>query len=198
MANRPRPTCPRFPARGFTLIEILVVTVILALLLGMIIPRLGGGERRRMRHAAEQVADLMTVYAQRDQLGTKAVALAYHPPPDNFLELVVLDNDPTNPFATPMWKSESFAPLVRLPEDIVLLQPQIDGRGLTDANWAIISTPGQDRPMIELTLAGPEESSTVVLSPHSTSPRLLDVEQQFDVDRTPVDLDSAGRSREDW
>jgi prepilin-type N-terminal cleavage/methylation domain-containing protein len=186
------------PSQGFTLIEILVVSVILALLLGMIIPRLGGGEQRRLRHVAEQVADLMTVYAQRDQLGSRAVALSYHPPPRNMLELVVLDADPSNLFAPPLWRTEPFASPVLLPEDITILQPQVDGLTLSDSNWAIVNMPGQDRPMIELTLASPELTSTIALPPHSMSPRFLEIEQRFDVERTPIDLDLAGRGREDW
>ncbi len=44
--NRPRPSQPSFPRRGFTLIEVLVVITILAILVAFLVPALGGASVR--------------------------------------------------------------------------------------------------------------------------------------------------------
>ena len=60
---------------GFTLVEMLVVIVIIALIFSMSIPRFAGRDRRTLQLAADQVADLLTMYAQRASLGQKPVGI---------------------------------------------------------------------------------------------------------------------------
>jgi prepilin-type N-terminal cleavage/methylation domain-containing protein len=64
---------------AFTLIEIMVVVVIIAVLAGTVIPRLGNVALRNAENEANAAKALLTSIAQRDAMSSQAYALAYDP-----------------------------------------------------------------------------------------------------------------------
>ena len=50
---------------GFTLIEMIVVIIVMAIMASLTLPRLFGNDRRQFQHVADQVSDLLMMYAQR-------------------------------------------------------------------------------------------------------------------------------------
>jgi prepilin-type N-terminal cleavage/methylation domain-containing protein len=186
-------------ARGFTLLEMIVVVVILAILAATAVPRLAGNERREFRLAVDRVADLLTMYAQRESSGGTSVGLAQDYE-RNRLYLVVLDINPDRPEEPAAWRDDRNVRPVQLPaflkpDDVVVY---CDGEAVDIAQWPLTNSVGQDRPGIEVVLHGPGEIASLLLPPYGTSPlRLSDLGDSAGL-RERVDLDAAGRDREDW
>lgn len=174
-----------------------MVVVMLAILAGMIVPRLSTNERREFRLAVDQVADLLTMYAQRESLGQKIVGLQQH---GHALQLMLLDYDNTQPGASANWRSDVYVKPVKFPpfmrtEDVEIWA---DGEYVDTSTWPLSTELGQDRPMIEMAMTGAGESARLVLAPYAVAPvNLSDLRDSAGV-RERLDLDAAGRSREDW
>lgn len=191
--NRFRPA-----RRGFTIIEVTVVVIILALLATMMIPRFGGTGKRQFRHTAEQVADLMVMFAQREQLQRNPVGIRYDTE-RHALELVILDSDPQTRVPGSRWVVDAYVTPIRLPERVEIVDVRADDDSVTIADWPLATTPGAERPKIEITLADDVYVATVKLPGHAIAPQITGLdERRNEVNWESVDLDSAGRSREEW
>jgi len=186
--------------RGFTLLEVMVVVVILALLATITIPRFSGTTRREFELVTDRVADLLMMFAQRDSLGQKPVGLWYDET-RRWLMLVVLDTDDSAPGREADWLTDPFVRPVKLPDvvDTDTLIVTADGEMAYIADYPLSHTPGETRPTIDIYFQSVDRmhSTTLVLEPHAVAPRRSDGSGRLQA-RMPVDLDAAGRSREDW
>ncbi len=74
-----------------------------------------------------------------------------------------------------------------------------DGDVLDISEWPLATEPGRPRPRIEIALR-PEDGSiwNVVLPAHAIVPYQDDGRTALPFERRPIDLDAAGRHREDW
>lgn len=63
--------------KGFTIMELVVVVVLLGVAAGMVVPRIVGGEDRKVRAGAERVAELLSALARRDAMLSQPMALLY-------------------------------------------------------------------------------------------------------------------------
>jgi type II secretory pathway pseudopilin PulG len=178
---------------------VLVVVIMLAILAGMIIPRLSTNDRRQFRLAVDQAADLLTMYAQRQSLGQKIVGLQQDAHA-NALQLLLLDYDNNNPGSPANWRSDVYVKPVKFPP---FMRPEnveiwADGEYLDTSNWPLSTELGQDRPMIEIVLSGAGETARLVLAPYAVAPvNINDLRDGAGV-RERIDLDASGQSREDW
>jgi prepilin-type N-terminal cleavage/methylation domain-containing protein len=68
-------TCLR--QRGFTIVEVIVVMIILGVLGALVVPRLVGVGGRQAEVEAESVRVLLSAFAQRDAIARQRVALAF-------------------------------------------------------------------------------------------------------------------------
>lgn len=184
-------------ARAFTLIEMMVVVIILALLFSMIIPRFAGSERRTLQTAADQVADLLLMYAQRASLDHRPVGVWYDAD-RRAIMLMIVDIDEQRPDAPADWRLDRLVTPVRLPATVELLEARADGEPVDLALWPISNRPGQQRPTIEITLGAFEHETTVMLAAHAIAPRRIDWDDDVPALRIPIDLDAEGRTREEW
>jgi len=185
------------PRRAFTLLELVIVIIIIALLAAIALPRLAGTDARRFQATAERLGDLLTMFAQRESLGQKPVGL-WHDPERNQIVLMVLDIDPDDPDAPPDWYIDRLVAPLSLPEGVSVLGVRVDGEWLGDIGWFLSNRPGEDRPIIEMSLASEDSFTTLVLPSSGVAARQLDGSAAMLAARTPVDLDSIGQSREDW
>ena len=175
----------------------LVVVLILALLFSMTIPRFVGSERRTLQTAADQVADLLLMYAQRARLDHRPVGVWYDPD-RRAIMLMIVDRDAQRPDAPADWRLDRLVTPVRLPATVELLEARADGEPVDLALWPISNRPGQARPTIEITLGAFEHETTVMLAAHAISPRQIDWDDIVPAVRIPIDLDAEGRTREEW
>ncbi|HCA39542.1 MAG TPA: hypothetical protein DEO92_07685 [Phycisphaerales bacterium] len=195
--NRPRHT-------GFTLIEVIVVTVMMAMLAVVLVSRLTGGRSREFDLATEQVSDLMLMYAIRSEFADEPVGISMDPE-RNSLQLVIRrgERDEFNDG----WQPDRSVREVRLPEflPVQAMEFLVEGDWVDPSDKPITNLPGQPRPSLEVTLQSddPRNPRSVRLTLNSCSLRPLKQdsmrnEPNSSVPRTAIDLDTSGRWQEDW
>lgn len=194
------PRAPQHNPAGFTLLEVIIVIALLAIMASIAVPRLVSHEGRTLQLAADGVADLLTVYAQREQLSARPVGI-WHDAQRNWLVLMVLDIDPANPDEPAAWRPDRACKPLKLPASVssdgVLVTA--DGSPVEIRQWPIATQPGQQRRSIEITLITNDgRTTTVELASHAMAPHHVDQASIELGERVPIDLDAAGRQREDW
>lgn len=187
--------------RSFTLVEMVVVIAVLAVIMALTLPRMIGREGRVLQLAADGVADLMTMYAQRESLSSRPTGI-WHDRASHRLVLVVLARDDARPDEPANWRPDRTVRPVRLPSNVDVergVGASIDGSPVDISQWPIATEPGKRRPRIEISLyADDGQVKTIVLASHALKPYHIDDEESVLASRQPVDLDGAGRQREDW
>lgn len=192
------PSSARYDRHAFTLIEIIVVMVLLAIMASLTVPRMLGNDERQFKLAVDQVGDLLTMYAQRQTLAQKVVGLT-HDRSANRLMLVSLDPQGDS-LSSGNWIVDRYVQPVVLPSFMLESDVTISMNGeiIDTTEYPASSDVGQERPWIEITLRGAGQTATVSLSPYGVSPMILAGSQSRGAYRAPYDLDNTGRSREDW
>lgn len=186
------------PRRAFTLLEMIVVVIVLTILAALIVPRLTGNQKREFRAAVDKVSDLLTMYGQRQNLGQRIVGIQQNRY-DNSIALIEIDDAGGDP-GSGNWRIDPYVKPVRLPGFMTDSDVEfyVDGDPYDASDWPLSSEPGQERPTIEIRLRGSEDFATLVLQPHGVAPIVVNGENSSGINRTPIDLDNEGRSREDW
>lgn len=191
-------TPPRHPSRfGFTLIELTVVIIIIAIMASVALPRLTGNRDREFELVADRVADLLMMYAQRESLGTKPVGLR-EDITNHQLVLMILDLDERQVDAQATWRVDRFARPVKLPPDVIIVDIQADGQPVDISQWPLQTVPGKKRPAIAVILEGDDRIITIALASHALAPIKVYGDTYLEFLGGPIDLDAAGRDREDW
>ena len=189
--------------RGFTLLEVTIVLVIVAIMAALAIPRLGSSDNQRYELAVEQVADLLMMYAQRESLSDNVVGLQHQFNERqglNRIALVVLEpsDDPSRPAE---WIRDPVVAPVDIPWSVVegsRVRIRADGETIFTDEYPLANNVGEARASIEIDLPGTRRSVSLILTPHALHARRIDRDVYELTVREPVDLDAAGRDREDW
>ena len=139
------------------------------------------------------------MFAQRDNIGRRPIGLR-HDDARNWLMLVVLDVEDGGPTGPAEWRHDVLVNPLTIPPilDREAIWVYADGELVDIREWPLSHMPGEPRPTIEIALRSVdnEHQTTLRLAPHGVSPVRTD--QVMYASRQPVDLDAAGRSREDW
>lgn len=183
--------------RAFTLIELIVVSALLALVAAMVVPRLSGMARREGDVAAERLTELLSMFAFRDNAGVQQSAIWMNPD-SGCVELWTLEPDPEEPDRPPHWEIDRHVQPVRMPVGVELAEVRADGQMLGGDEWRIVGSPGNQRPRIELRLVAQGLESTLVLEPGASVPTRVDNGTLREGVRAPKDLDRMGMDREPW
>jgi len=189
--------------RGFTLIEAIVVTVMVAALAVILVTRLTGGATRAFDLASEQVGDLMLMYAIRAEFAEEPVGIVTDPDRNSIL-LMLRRGDRTDPGGG--WVRDPSVPEVVLPDIVPVsnMEFRADGDWVMPSDKPLCSLPGQPRPHVEITLNSTnpplDRSRRLILMPTAWRPVVRDSLISSDPvpGRTQVDLDMTGRWQEDW
>ncbi|MDP7008999.1 MAG: type II secretion system protein [Phycisphaerales bacterium] len=182
--------------RGFTLLEMIVVVVVLGIIASMAIPRLSGTRDRVFELKVDQAADLMVMFAHRLSTSSKATGLQYDAP-NRKLYLLTLETDQDTHES--FWIDDPLSPPVVFPnwmeeESLAIFT---DGEYADTSQWPLTTMPGENRPIIELSIEWDDRFATIMLAPHAMAPSLW-LDEDGEEPLTPIDLDAAGQSREEW
>jgi prepilin-type N-terminal cleavage/methylation domain-containing protein len=180
---------------GFTLIELVVVILLVAVLAGLIVPRLISTGEREARAEAEAVAALVGAASRRAALSAQPLALDYDGAALRAMTLRARDPmvfEVGNLF----WTPELLLPAVEL-SHLRLASASADAEALDARGWRI-ELGGDARPELLINLQDPRGRVwTVLLPPDAGGALLLDAQTQPDPGRM-VDLDQSGRGLGAW
>lgn len=193
--------------RGFTLIELVLVIVILAVLAGAIAPRVLSWNARGDETGVAAVAELLSVAARREMLTGQRLALDYDGEGGRLRLLTQRLSDGTGgrPVA-PAWRDDPLAPAVQL-DNIRVLSAAADGVELSSRRWRIEFIPATVRPSIVLLLGDESGASNragawIVELPPAAA-RAMVTERHASGRAAPVqgasiDLDALGAAEDPW
>jgi prepilin-type N-terminal cleavage/methylation domain-containing protein len=183
--------------RGMTMIEVIVVAVILGLLAALTMPRLMGGEARRVRARAEEAAHVLTSLARRDAMLSQPLALEYSRD-EGLLRVLVRSADPDS---REPWQIDRLLPKADL-RDVMLSTVEVDGAQADAANLRVVLDQFSPRPSLRLVLTDQKGVNpvTILLSTTAGQAGVVegDVASLASSGVQPVDLDASGRDQERW
>ncbi len=202
---------------GFTIIEVIVTVIVLAVVLGVAAPRLlsGGGDRARV--TAESVAESVSDVARRSGLGSERLAISYEHPDEpgrsGVVRVLSFRVPPTErrDDGEPRWMDDPFIGAVEL-ERVELSRAVIDGVEIVRESFRVDIEPGQVRPdlRIELAETGSNEGDAgdvwaIELPSYGSRAVLIDPRGEVvggaggDAGRLrPLDLDADGDGEAAW
>jgi prepilin-type N-terminal cleavage/methylation domain-containing protein len=190
--------------RGFTLIEVIVVTVLMAMLAIVMVSRLTGAANREFDLASERVSDLLLMFAMRSEFADEPVGILLDPD-RNSLRLVVRRGERGE--FNDGWEFDNSVQEIRLPDFIegTSMEFSADGDSVDPSDRPLTNLPGQPRPRIEVTMQSNDyrhpRSIRFILPSNSWRPIRIDSMRNESIEaisRTPVDLDMSGSWQEDW
>lgn len=180
------------------MLEMIIVIIILGVFLTLTVPRLGGQQRRQFMLGVDQVTDFLSMFAYREQLGQRAIAIEYNGESNTFF-LLVRDNEAGDPLAPSVWTYDRLVEPVKLPPQCTVASVMLDGVPIDAREFQVVTKPNEERPLIEMTLQSQDfDMMTLVLLPHAVAPKAYTTASLESAPRQAVDLDASGRSREDW
>ena len=184
--------------RGFSLVELVTVVVILAVLAGLVTPRLISSDDRRARAEAESAADLLSAAARRDLFTSQRIAVEYD---SRDGRLRVLTRRPLDAgsfgSADERWLEDPLAPSVQF-QDLSIEEVMAAGARLDARRFRIEFPPAGTRPEVVLVLADSRGSKWTA--------RLGALHERAGIteglgaaaDTGWVDLDATGRREDPW
>jgi type II secretory pathway pseudopilin PulG len=203
MSRCPTVSLSRSPGPAFTLLELILVVVIIAVLAGAIAPRITGTDTRRAEQEAGQVQALLTAAAQRDAHSTEPLAITFDGADGRLALTVQRAPDPASGAAA-AWTIDPAAPTVKL-DLLEIREASLDGQRLPERAWRVEFPRTEPRPNLTLLLAMKGRTDAgpwrIELPPSATAAvQSSGSAAQSASPRTahPIDLDAAGRGDEPW
>lgn len=176
--------------RAFTLVELVVTLVVVALVMGFTIPRVSTLIGRGVSAEADAVAGLLSNAAGRVALAPQSLRVMAEP------DRVVVERRSLERGSRGdawIWQRDPFMPIARL-ERGTISGLMVDGSATNGPPWVAQLAPGRN---IELTITGSDRPVSVVL--FGGALRAVVIEGQGIVDPPGlVDLDASGMESTPW
>lgn len=193
----PGPGTPRRAAAGFTLVEVVLVIAVLAIMAGFIVPRMGAVKRSEAQLAADEIEDLLRMFAYRHSIMTQQVGI-WRRPDDGSIVLMIRDIDPARDDDERIWQEDRLGNAVTLPAEVDIVEVRRDDEWLDPRAFFVQTAPDGSRPRVEIRLLGPTGEFTLGLDAHASAPRRTSPGGRNEEVRESVDLDSEGMERLPW
>jgi prepilin-type N-terminal cleavage/methylation domain-containing protein len=199
---------PRDRARrsgAFTLIELVVVILVIAVLAGFMAPRMVNSARRQADLEAAEVTRLLGVAARRAALSSEIVAVEYNAAVPS-LSLVVLRDIDTGRGSRRTWVQDALVPPVNF-QAATILRATADGQPVAGSggNWWVDFNPSEPRPALWILVGDARGDSTlqwqVELLPEETtaSRRSLNEPSRASIaGAVRIDLDASNQGERAW
>lgn len=184
-------------AGGFTLVEIVIVIAVIAIMAGLVVPRMGAVKRSEAQLAADEVEDLLRMFAYRHSIMTQQVGI-WRRPDDGTIALMIRDIDPAREDDERIWQEDRLSVPVRLPPEVDVVEVRRDEEWLDPGSFFVQTAPDGSRPRIEIRLLGPTGEFTLGLDPHASAPRRTSPGGRNEEFREAVDLNAEGMERMPW
>ena len=184
-------------AAGFTLVEIVLVIAVLAIMAGFIVPRMGAVKRSEAQLAADEIEDLLRMFAYRNSVMTQQVGI-WRRPEDGSIALMIRDIDPARDDDERIWQEDKLSVPVQLPLEVDIVEVRSGDEWLDPGSFFVQTAPDGSRPSVEIRLAGPTGEFTLGLDPHASAPRRTSPGGRDAESREPVDLNAEGMERLPW
>lgn len=131
--------------RGFSIVELLVVMIIIAMLATIVVPRLIGTQSRQAEIEAHALRALISSAAQRDAMTSGSLAIAYDAEKKEVAIQVLRQVNGEN-----VWLPAQFVRPLRL-ATIAITASEADGQAYPiDTSWRVEFPPSRPRPQLAI------------------------------------------------
>ena len=180
--------------RAFTIIEVIVVAIILAVLAAAVAPRLVAMGGREVRASALAVGDLVSVAARRDTLTSQRVALEFDANNDS---LVLMTMQAADDSGAVSWRPDKLMPGVVLGGTV--MQASADGVALDAKGWRVEFPQGSRRPSLEIVLSDAKNKEHWRVNlPSIASHAAVSAGNAQGASDQSIDLDATGGGTSPW
>ena len=198
------PRRARRPRRAFTLVEAIVAMVVVVILAGAVMVRIGDLSPRRFDLAAVRVQNLLEALAHRQAVSQARLALVYDaderelwverlapPRGERGDELAATDEEAT-------WERDLLTPPARFEDEGISIAGARFNGEFHRGDFRLELPPEEPRPVIEIDVAFREdEVETIELLPHAIRARRWSALDSAGL-LAPEDLDEEGAGDERW
>jgi type II secretory pathway pseudopilin PulG len=187
---------------AFTMIELVLVVVVLAVTAGAIIPRLVSRDRRREELAAAVVRDAVSAAARREDFTSGGAALEFDRQAGALSVLTPAPSKVGEWNRAIVWQPDPLVPAATL-APLELAGAYSDGVRLPESRWRLVLSGLDHRPELRLVLRGSATGAVwVVLLPSDAAGASMFTGDEFSArsagSGTSVDLDRLGLRDAPW
>ncbi len=185
-------------ANAFTLLELITVIVILAVVSGLLLPRLVNWDERRAEAGVQRVADVLSAAARRHLFSTQRLALGFDRESGNLRVLILRLSTPASfDPGDAAWVDDPLTLSADL-EGLDLVEASADSKALDARRFRIDLPPAEPRPAIALTLATPGGQGLWTVHLPAAAERATVTAGGAAAIEERIDLDRAGLKDEAW
>jgi len=188
---------------AFTVIEMVVVVLLIAIIGGMIAPRLMRSERRLAERECEEVRRVLSIAASRSALSGQGILLSYDSR-EKTLNVFVLARVETNNGTRNEWQSDRMILPVKL-DALAFRRGSADQQGLNASGWSVVFPTGEPRPMMWLAFSPASEPESagwqIELMPDETGAtkrRMNENSRASAAGLFRIDLDATNQGERAW
>jgi type II secretory pathway pseudopilin PulG len=186
-------TCSR--NRAFTIMELVVVVVLLTVSAGLVVPRLVGGEDRKVRAGAERVGELLSALARRDAMLSQPMVLLYDAARERLYGEVLLREG-----GEAAWREDRLLPEASL-QGLKVVSVQSDGAELDATNLRVELDQFSPRPAMRVVISDARERYFWSVDMPASALQAMVVPgdvRTTGAGEAATDLDDAGLSESGW